>query len=553
MVNGNGEVKSEIRMSESEKTDSKNHLYEMAQENLIASLMRMPERATDVISMINDNDFSIPSCKLIFQAIRNMVNDGKMDDFNVDTLQVELELEGNLVAAGGQPRLIQLLEKGYASASIATIDTYSRLIKDVATKHNVEEALSKVMDGDLDIDSGKTARQVIESTQQELTTLSGNLETSKMVSSIPDYFDEFMDNLDERIKLFTETGDQLAASHGIPTGFKTLDEKIHGWQPGNTIIVGARTGIGKSVCAVDFAIAAASAGASVLFFSMEMTLQEIMTRFVSCVSGVSINKLVKGDVNKEQLEKVRNTRQQLKKLKITIDTSQDATLEYIRSTASKQAQSEDGLDLVIIDYLGLIKYTGSRTDKQNQTADTSRLLKEMAMTMQIPVIALVQLDNRVRGEEADEEPTYAHIRDSGAIANDANVIILLHRKKNEDKKDSEIPTKFIIEKNRGGEKGKFMCHSFLWRAKFEEINEDGDGSFDDDTDEDDITLDDIDGNVDNNKPVDSPDDADFDDLEAADDFDDLIDDADIQDDESDDNIDDDGYGDSDEDYEALFG
>ena len=179
---------------------------------------------------------------------------------------------------------------------------------------------------------------------------------------------------------------------------------------------------------------------------------------------------------------VVNAKKEVSRLKIDIDTSQDSTIEYIRSTASKKAQSEDGLDLVIIDYLGLIKYIGNRNDKQNQIADMSRSLKEMAMTMGIPVIILVQLDNRLRGEEAEEEPTLAHIRESGAIANDANVIILLHRRKDETKKASDIPTKFIIEKNRGGEKGSFMCHSWLWRAKFEEIKENND----DESDEDEI-------------------------------------------------------------------
>ena len=454
-------------------------LYKTTQENLISSLLVKPERALDVMSMLDDDDFNDAGCKHIFHAMRTMVMNSI--DIAPDAVQIELEKEGNLVAAGGAARILSLFEHGFTAGAIATVDTYARFIKDASIKSKAIKDLNDVRN-DLTIDSGKTAREVIERTQSKLTDLTGSLETSKMASSISDYYDTFINDLKERMKTFKESGDQLAAAHGIPTGFKTLDEKLHGWQPGNTIVVGARTGIGKSVFAVDEALAAASAGMSVLFFSMEMTLQEIETRFVACITGISINKLVSGNIDDKQLEMVVNAKKEVSRLKIDIDTSQDSTIEYIRSTASKKAQSEDGLDLVIIDYLGLIKYIGNRNDKQNQIADMSRSLKDMAMTMGIPVIILVQLDNRLRGEEAEEEPTLAHIRESGAIANDANVIILLHRRKDETKKASDIPTKFIIEKNRGGEKGSFMCHSWLWRAKFEEIKENND----DESDEDEI-------------------------------------------------------------------
>ena len=454
-------------------------LYKTTQENLISSLLVKPERALDVMSMLDDDDFNDAGCKHIFHAMRTMVMNSI--DIAPDAVQIELEKEGNLVAAGGAARILSLFEHGFTAGAIATVDTYARFIKDASIKSKAIKDLNDVRN-DLTIDSGKTAREVIERTQSKLTDLTGSLETSKMASSISDYYDTFINDLKERMKTFKESGDQLAAAHGIPTGFKTLDEKLPGWQPGNTIVVGARTGIGKSVFAVDEALAAASAGMSVLFFSMEMTLQEIETRFVACITGISINKLVSGNIDDKQLEMVVNAKKEVSRLKIDIDTSQDSTIEYIRSTASKKAQSEDGLDLVIIDYLGLIKYIGNRNDKQNQIADMSRSLKEMAMTMGIPVIILVQLDNRLRGEEAEEEPTLAHIRESGAIANDANVIILLHRRKDETKKASDIPTKFIIEKNRGGEKGSFMCHSWLWRAKFEEIKENND----DESDEDEI-------------------------------------------------------------------
>lgn len=465
-------------MAVSDSDKIKNDVYLTAQQNLISTLLLMPDKSLDVVSMLDADDFSDTSCNIIFKAIQNMVSKNEHESIAVDTVQIELEKEGNLVAAGGPQKLLDLYNNRITAASKATVETYACLIKDVSVKRKTKNVLSQI-DPYLTIDSGVTARNAIEKTQNELTDLSGHLETSKMSVDIGEYYDTFIDDLEKRKQIYRDGGNELEAAGGIPTGFPTLDKKLHGWQKGNTIVVGARTGIGKSVCAVDFAVAAAQANASVLFFSMEMTIKEIATRFVAHLSGVSMNKIISGSLSDEESERVAKIKEDIKKLKIRVDTSQDSTVENIRSKSSKLAQSDTGLDLVIIDYLGLIKYNGKAKDKQNQIAEISRSLKEMAMIMNIPVIILAQLDNRLRGEEAEEEPTLAHIRESGAIANDSNVIILLHRKKNDENNDfGSAKTKFIIEKNRGGDKGSFMCNSLLYKAKFTEVEVDESGASD---------------------------------------------------------------------------
>lgn len=465
-------------MAVSDSDKIKNDVYLTAQQNLISTLLLMPDKSLDVVSMLDTDDFGDTSCNIIFKAIQNMVSKNEHESIAVDTVQIELEKEGNLVAAGGPQKLLDLYNNRITAASKATVETYVCLIKDVSVKRKTKNVLSQI-DPYLTIDSGVTARNAIEKTQNELTDLSGHLETSKMSVDIGEYYDTFIDDLEKRKQIYRDGGNELEAAGGIPTGFPTLDKKLHGWQKGNTIVVGARTGIGKSVCAVDFAVAAAQANASVLFFSMEMTIKEIATRFVAHLSGVSMNKIISGSLSDEESERVAKIKEDIKKLKIRVDTSQDSTVENIRSKSSKLAQSDTGLDLVIIDYLGLIKYNGKAKDKQNQIAEISRSLKEMAMVMNIPVIILAQLDNRLRGEEAEEEPTLAHIRESGAIANDSNVIILLHRKKNDESNDfGSAKTKFIIEKNRGGDKGSFMCNSLLYKAKFTEVEVDESGASD---------------------------------------------------------------------------
>lgn len=179
-------------------------LYKTTQENLISSLLVKPERALDVMSMLDDDDFNDASCKHIFHAMRTMVMNSI--DIAPDAVQIELEKEGNLVAAGGAARILSLFEHGFTAGAIATVDTYARFIKDASIKSKAIKDLNDVRN-DLTIDSGKTAREVIERTQSKLTDLTGSLETSKMASSISDYYDTFIDDLKERMKTFKESGD----------------------------------------------------------------------------------------------------------------------------------------------------------------------------------------------------------------------------------------------------------------------------------------------------------------------------------------------------------
>ena len=456
-------------------SDPNYKFYEAAQKDLLASIFKAPDKVLDVVAALQPEDFDNPQYRNIFSAISLLAQDvGERGhvEINLGSVVGSLAKMGLLEASGGMAKVMALMSDADVAYSVSTIDIYVNVIRDIATKYRVRKVYNDSL-ANLSIDSGVLARDSIEMAQRELSNLATRLNNSKMAMNFNEYYGEFLEDTEERRRIFKETGgDAMQAARGIPTGFPTLDKHLRGWQPGNTIIVGARTGVGKSVCAVDFALAAASAGASVLFFSMEMTEQEVATRLVSSLTGVFISKIQSGNLSDSEMAQLKDAWSKVKSLNIRVDTEQNASMQYIRSEASRLAKSPTGLDLIIIDYLGLIKYQGAmKADKQNQVAEISRELKELAMTMQIPIIILAQLDNRLRGDEAEQEPTLAHIRESGAIANDSNVIILLHRKKDDTREPYEIPTKFIIEKNRNGSKGAFKCHSFLFCSRFVEIPE----------------------------------------------------------------------------------
>ena len=456
--------------------------YLVAQEGLVSSLMMLPPEVREVSSMIEDKDFSNVSCRYIYHAMYRLMNSGELPDDPdafLGAIQAELESEGKLVAVGGQQKLVSLFEAGVINASRATVQTYARSVKDISAKSEMS-SLIKEIDPALRPDSGRTARRILEDTSHRMSEIMGGLENVKTSATMADYFDTFVHDVKEHRRVLEETGDELQASGGIPTGFPSLDRMIHGWQRGSMVTIAAKTGIGKSTTAIDIALAAARSNASVLMFNMEMSVSDVVSKIVSCDTQVSTGRIKTGRVSDDDIRRIEAARN-LTGMKIKLDTFQGATIDYIRAQSQKLAQSEAGLDMVIIDYLGLIKYRGRfSSDRQNQVAETSSQLKALAMQLDVPVIVMSQLTNRDRGEEADQEPTLAMIRESGAVANDSDVIILLHRPGTTRRGEPIPATKFIVAKNRMGDRGSFMCHSRLGISRFDEIPKDGDGDFDED-------------------------------------------------------------------------
>lgn len=224
----------------------------------------------------------------------------------------------------------------------------------------------------------------------------------------------------------------------------------------------------NSIFAVDAAVAAARAGKSVLFFSLEMSSTELIDRIIACMSGVSQSKLKEGIISDEELELVKKALIELEDMRITVDADPKVTVDSIRARSLRKAQSEDGLDFVIIDYLQLITPVGRFNSRQEQVADISRNVKLLAKNLNIPIMVLVQL-NRAKGEEEEEKiPTVDNIRESAAIANDSDVVILLHRDLAYD--DTTPHTLLVLAKNRNGENNKIIrCHSNLACSLFREI------------------------------------------------------------------------------------
>lgn len=255
----------------------------------------------------------------------------------------------------------------------------------------------------------------------------------------------------------------------------------------------------NSIFAVNNAVSAASAGKTVLFFSLEMSKEEIQDRVMASISSISLNELKQGILNEHQKESIRETAEIIKDMKIIIETEPKLTIDSIRAKAIKQSQTKDGLDFIIIDYLQLITPSGKFGSRQEAVADISRNMKLLSKQLNIPVMVVVQL-NREDKDTENPLPKISDIRESGAIAHDSDIVLLLHRDQTQD--DTTPPTLVILAKQRQGPANKTIrCHSNLGFSNFTEMKKSSDIKqmteeehleYADDLDLDDLDLDDLD-------------------------------------------------------------
>lgn len=456
-------------------------VYATAQSSLISSLLVLPGRVSDVIGLIDSEDFSDGRMKVIWDAIVGLNRSNK--DLNYANLVEELNDSHKLEMAGNIQEIERLYnEASIESASMTDISTWAKIVKNAASNNRTaklgDEISSKAR-------KPGNARKLLEETRGKIDSELISLSTDQDQMAVSDYFDQYASTLEEKKKIYEATGgDILAAQGGIPSGFKTIDNNTGGFLPGQVTTVGARTGVGKSFFLVDCALHAAHAGQTVIFFSLEMSLPDLMNRFVSAEMTISLKKLQTGNLNDEEMQRVRAAREDFSKLNIEIDTTPEITLDYIRSKAQKMASGPKGLNLIILDYVQLVVSRNHTENREQQVAELSRGMKLLSMKLKVPVLQAVQL-NRIQKGDEDTTPRIDDIRESNSIAQDSSVIILIHRDKTKGASSMD-PAMFIIGKNRNGPDNiHFECNSLLKYSTFKEKNVDTEiGDEEDEPDDD---------------------------------------------------------------------
>jgi replicative DNA helicase len=396
------------------------------------------DAVADVLEAVRSVDFYIPKHEIIFDSILTLYSHGEPTD--VIAVTDELTKSGNLQRAGG-PEYLHTLTGLVPTA--ANAGYYASIVAEKAVLRRLVEAGTRIVQ--MGYASEGEVTDLVNNAQAEIYGVAGGVEAEDYVPLV-----QAIEAATEEIE---HASGRDGSMTGVPTGFAELDTLTNGLHPGQLILIAARPALGKSTLALDFARAAAITNdMPAIFFSLEMGRSEIAMRLLSAESNIFLQKLRKGDVRSEDWTTLASTRGRIADAPLYIDDSPNMTLVEIRAKCRRLKQKA-GLKLVVIDYLQLMT-SGKRVEsRQQEVSEFSRALKLLAKELQVPVIALSQL-NRGPEQRVDKKPALSDLRESGSLEQDADMVILLHRESAYEKESSRPgEADLIIAKHRNGPTG----------------------------------------------------------------------------------------------------
>jgi len=449
----------EYRGGQNKQPEDKGKPFDkLAEQAILASILSVPESFDEIAQIVSAADFFEPANQIIFDTVVELRDAGR--PFDPITLNAELLVNGLANNVGGISYLVQILSPDNLSSYSSDPLSYALVVRDLARRRELMDISITINEAAL-LGSGLTADQAAESAEASLMEAIHKSESSTVLSA-----SELFDGTIEEIRAAGELPEGVV--RGIPTGFPLLDSMTTGFHPSQVTLIGARPAVGKSAIALDFARAAAYlAGKSVLFFSLEMTNQELMLRLLSAEARVAQQDIKKGSLSQEDWMNIEKVRDRIKNGSLFFDTTAEVGLSHIRSRALRQKMSPAGLDLIIIDYLQLMQVPpGNKSaTRENQVSALSRGIKLLAKQMEVPILILSQL-NRSSESRVDKKPAMSDLRESGAIEQDMDVILLLHRPEQSDPNLRPGEADLIIAKNRHGPTNTVPLTPMLQFSKF---------------------------------------------------------------------------------------
>jgi replicative DNA helicase len=410
----------------------------LAEQSAIGGMLLSKDAVADVLEAVRSVDFYIPKHEIIFDSILTLYSHGEPTD--VIAVTDELTKSGNLQRAGG-PEYLHTLTGLVPTA--ANAGYYASIVAEKAVLRRLVEAGTRIVQ--MGYASEGEVTDLVNNAQAEIYGVAGGVEAEDYVPLV-----QAIEAATEEIE---HASGRDGSMTGVPTGFAELDTLTTGLHPGQLILIAARPALGKSTLALDFARAAAITNdMPAIFFSLEMGRSEIAMRLLSAESNIFLQKLRKGDVRSEDWTTLASTRGRIADAPLYIDDSPNMTLVEIRAKCRRLKQKA-GLKLVVIDYLQLMT-SGKRVEsRQQEVSEFSRALKLLAKELQVPVIALSQL-NRGPEQRVDKKPALSDLRESGSLEQDADMVILLHRESAYEKESSRPgEADLIIAKHRNGPTG----------------------------------------------------------------------------------------------------
>ena len=418
-----------------------------AEQAVLGSILIDSATVATAVTMLKPDDFYIPENAKIYETLVSMFTGGeKIDPITLLDKLKELELYDD---AGGRAYLYKLMD---ATPSAVNIEAYAAIVKDKAKLRKLAdvtgEANTRAM-GEV----GSVAEQ-LETLEQQLFELRGERSGAGLVP--------IREALNDSLREMKELASQGGKLPGLPTGFRDLDFYISGLNRSDLIILAARPGVGKTSVALNIARYAAEAGEgkNVLIFNLEMSRVQLVQRMLSSEALVELGKLRTANMVRDEWDRLVAGALKLAKLPIYVDDTSNITVAEIKARVRRVRD----VGLVVIDYLQLIK--GGRKDGNRvlEVSDISRSLKVMAKELNVPVLCLAQLSRASEQRKDDPKPKLSDLRDSGAIEQDADIVLFLYRDEQYHPDTAEKNVcDCIIAKNRHGQ-----CNTvqFQWQGQF---------------------------------------------------------------------------------------
>jgi replicative DNA helicase len=400
-----------------------------------------------VCDEITEDMFYSDANKKLFEAIKTC-NDNKIP-VDITTVKEELDKKKNLSAIGGIDYLSDVID---SVATAANLDYYIKIVKDKAVLRNLITTAETIATNAYEDDEEVTS--LLDTAEQKILNVVKERQTSDFI-----HIRDAIARAQEQLEILSKNKSEIT---GLPTGFIDLDKATAGLHPGEMIVIAARPGMGKTALALNIATYAAQhTKKAIAIFNLEMPAEQLVNRMRSAVGQVDSYKIQTGQLNHEDWKRINEANSQLAETNIQIVDDAGITAAEIKAKCRNLANKEEGLGLIIIDYLQLVTSGGKRPDsRQQEVSEISRSIKTMAMELKVPVIALAQLSRSAEKRE-NNQPMLADLRESGSIEQDADLVLFIHRNdyykaKEEINQQKNVVADVIVAKHRKGSTGKFQ-------------------------------------------------------------------------------------------------
>ncbi|MFA5683018.1 MAG: replicative DNA helicase [Lysobacteraceae bacterium] len=412
-----------------------------AEQAVLGGLMLSREAWDKVADRLREEDFYRRDHQIIFRAIARLAADNKPSD--AVTLGEWFQSQGLAEQVGGVDYVIELAS---TTPSAANIVAYADIVREKSIMRQLIEVGTRIANDGFQPE-GRDSRELLESAEQAVFRIAEDGARGKQG------FVDMRASLRESFRILSERFENKGKISGLPTGFIDFDERTSGLHGGDLVILAARPSMGKTALALNIAeYSALRTRKAVAVFSMEMSATQLTFRLISSLGRINAQNMRTGQLEDEDWNRVSTAVTQLSEVKLFIDDTPALSPTELRSRARRLAREHE-LGLIVIDYLQLMQVPGNKENRATEISEISRSLKALAKELNVPVIALSQL-NRSLEQRADRRPVMADLRESGAIEQDADLIVFIYRDEyyhpeSADKGVAEI----IIGKQRNGPTG----------------------------------------------------------------------------------------------------